>query len=176
MPFFSTRKARTVLFVVTAILAYMPNCDMEIFALGQTQFKAVYFMTGVMLYDWKEHLPDFSSRNLCIGASLLMIILETVYLTGHRWACYPIPYVAILAVPSCFAVLGQRIGPRFSSILTSLAGASYIIYLFHTTFEGFAKSFLRPLLEPMQTLQFPWALYTYVLKRFKVTRLLFGLQ
>lgn len=74
-----------------------------------------------------------------------------------------------------------------------MAPSTYIIYLFHTTFEGFSKAIIHkiPLLaNPDNNLWFvigaliviivgilgPILLHKYILVRFKVTRILFGLK
>lgn len=71
-----------------------------------------------------------------------------------------------------------------------VSSSSYIIYLFHTTFEGFTKAIVRKL--PIDTdlwyvfvpsvivvvlagVIVPMVLHRYVLNRFKLTRMLFGL-
>ncbi len=70
-----------------------------------------------------------------------------------------------------------------------VAASSYIIYLFHTTFEGFAKTVLRkmPLDSDLWFVFVPEALIVVgcgvvmpvllykVFKRYRVTKLLFGL-
>ncbi|OYP57140.1 hypothetical protein CIK91_00880 [Segatella bryantii] len=81
----------------------------------------------------------------------------------------------------------------FSKVLCSIAPSTYIIYLFHTTFEGFTKAVIHKIpafcdtsSEVMFTLGAvvvvfigivgPIALHKYVLSRFKITRFMFGLK
>lgn len=70
--------------------------------------------------------------------------------------------------------------------------ASYVIYLFHTTFEGFVKGVLykTPLFATSNELvfaliamiiivsgvMFPMVLYKYVIKKYRVARFLFGIN
>ena len=70
-----------------------------------------------------------------------------------------------------------------------VSGSSYIIYLFHTTFEGLTKSIVHKLsLEGdfwftigaivviASGVILPIVLHRCVLKKFRMTRLLFGLK
>lgn len=77
--------------------------------------------------------------------------------------------------------------------LTMVAASSYIIYLFHTTFEGFAKAVVHKLpifADGSNEMLFvvnvavvvgcgvvcPIVLYRYVLGRTRITKVLFGLK
>lgn len=77
--------------------------------------------------------------------------------------------------------------------LTVVAASSYIIYLFHTTFEGFAKAVVHKLpifADGSNDLLFimnitivvvcgvlcPIVLHRYILNKTKVTKVLFGLK
>lgn len=76
--------------------------------------------------------------------------------------------------------------------LLMVGGSSYIVYLFHTTFMGFAKSFIHkiPVMNGDNDLMFvigsiivvlcgvivPVLLYRYVLNKWKITRVMFGLK
>lgn len=76
------------------------------------------------------------------------------------------------------------------NLLVLVASSSYMIYLFHTTFEGFAKAVFRKmpidsdvwyifLFEAFVVILIgvvaPIVLHLVVLKRWQLTRLLFGL-
>ncbi|WP_301197100.1 hypothetical protein [uncultured Duncaniella sp.] len=83
--------------------------------------------------------------------------------------------------------------PKIRRILFSLSTASYIIYLFHTTFMGFSKAALTKihffqsgnlmvhysvaeLIVPLFSgVVLSYLLYKYILTRYNITRKLFGL-
>ena len=56
-PLFRTRRARLVLALATLILSFIPIDLPEIFCLRQTKQMFVFFMFGVLLYDWKRYIP-----------------------------------------------------------------------------------------------------------------------
>lgn len=75
-------------------------------------------------------------------------------------------------------------------LLMWIAQSSYIIYLFHTTFEGLVKAVLKKLLIDSNVwyvfipsailvifsgVIIPMLLYRFVLKKHRITKLLFGL-
>lgn len=81
---------------------------------------------------------------------------------------------------------------KAKSVLMSISLSSYIIYLFHTTFEGFSKSIVHkiPMMNGDNQILFvigaifviscgtviPIFLHKYILTKSRVTRVLFGLK
>ena len=79
---------------------------------------------------------------------------------------------------------------RFTHTLLIISSASYIIYLFHTTFEGLAKSILQKvsfftspnigfvlgaILCILAGIIGPVILF-YIIQKFQLTRMIFGLK
>lgn len=79
----------------------------------------------------------------------------------------------------------------FMKLLLAISESSYVIYLFHTTFEGFAKSIIHKfgmggndgplfiagvIFVVSAGIVCPVILYQYVLNKHKVTKILFGLK
>lgn len=60
VPLFKTKKIRLALFGVAVILHYVPNLLPEYFCLSQFQNMLLYFMLGVVCWDWKETLSTLS--------------------------------------------------------------------------------------------------------------------
>lgn len=99
------------------------------------------------------------------------------------------PYVGIFFVLEVSKLLCHYQTIEKGSVLLLVSASSYIIYLFHTTFEGFAKAVFRklPLDSSLWYVFVPEALIVIVcgviapivlfkiFKRYKVTRVLFGL-
>lgn len=82
---------------------------------------------------------------------------------------------------------------RGKGLLMKVSGLSYIIYLFHTTFEGFAKAVVHKIpifADTSNELLFvvnvavvvacgvitPVILHRYVLSRYSITKVLFGMK
>lgn len=141
VPLFKSNRARVVLFCLSIPLAYIPMKAPELFCLRQTQEMLFYFMLGVMLAQY----PRMYNRLLNVPAILplgLFAALEAMMLCHIPYIWYTLSFAGIYAslklanmiVESPFEVLKQRLG--------KLSAATYIIYLFHTTFEGMAKSIL----------------------------------
>lgn len=103
-----------------------------------------------------------------------------------------LPYVGIAAV----MVLSHNIekwNMRGKGLLMIVSGSSYIIYLFHTTFEGFAKAAVHKIpifADSSNELLFifnvivvvscgiivPVMLHRYVLRRYSITKVFFGMK
>ena len=100
-----------------------------------------------------------------------------------------LPYAGIFFVVELSKLICRYCKDVRGSWLMVVASSSYIIYLFHTTFEGFAKAVFRKL--PFDTglwyvfvpeaiivvgcgVVMPVLLY-YIIKKYRITRLLFGL-
>ena len=112
---------------------------------------------------------------------------------GGYLACakYLLPFLGIAAVISFSIMIEQSKLKNDWLMITS--ASSYIIYLFHTTFEGFAKAlvFKLPYLKDIDNgglfmigavfvvacgVIIPIILNEKVFKRYSVTRILFGLK
>ena len=166
----------------------------------------VFFVLGTVFYDYRGAVGFSSSRPdgrqapvpACI-ATALFILSSVLYFTVLPQAAYANPYFAIYAVPALCGFIVPHATSRFGRTMLQISAASYIIYLFHTTFLGFAKSLVLPWIDgrtfPLveghaQVLPFlaataitltvgatvPFLLYRYVLNRFRVTRFMFGLK
>jgi putative acyltransferase 3 len=189
LPWFKKRVARTILFAVTALLTVIPFNTPDMFCLQQTKQMFVFFMVGVMLYDWKQYI---SIRNNYV-ALLSTALFATIYwlkLIGWGWLDWMLPFLGVFMVLSVISLAEKHIPTRTSSVLLTLSSASYTIYLFHTTFEGFVKSFVvnhaLTTTEPsfvFSTLAAitagivcPTILQCYILNRWKLTSFLFGIK
>lgn len=101
------------------------------------------------------------------------------------------PYLGIAATIALSRIIERSVVDK--TLLLLISASSYIIYLFHTTFEGFAKALVMklPYLSNIgNDVAFaigaifvvgcgnviPIVLSEIVLKRYKVTRMLLGLK
>ncbi len=100
-----------------------------------------------------------------------------------------LPYIGIFFVLEVSKLVCHYRKVEKGSVLLLVSASSYIIYLFHTTFEGFAKAVCRklPFDSDLWYVFVPEALAIItcgvvvpiilfkVFKRYKVTKVLFGL-
>lgn len=189
VPFFKTRNSRTILFIASVIFSLIPIELPELFCLWQTKQMLPYFMTGVILCDWKDYL-SLKNTAVRILSALLFVGFEVLYLLGFYGVDLIVPYIAIIAILAITSYMENHIERRVSKALLYVSSASYIIYLFHTTFEGFVKSIIIKSGVVMNDWIFlacaivgvivgvwmPLLLYRFVLGRWKVTSFLFGLK
>lgn len=190
VPLFKTRASRMVLCFVALLLAFLPVDFPRTFCLQEFKAMFVYFMLGCLCCDFKQYISFDKYRMMGITLftiSLLVIGKDMRHFTIVG-AC-----LGILMVMQLSKYLEQYAMSGKLRWLMQVSVSSYIIYLFHTTFEGFAKSFVHkiPLLangenELMFTIGaiiviccgviIPIILHKYVLAKSRVIRTLFGLQ
>lgn len=198
VPILKTKRSRLIGFVIALVLHYSPITFTQIFCLEQMRQMMVFFMLGVVAYDFKKMYISYAKK-LAIPIVLLFAGSEYVYLCnnfaggGITLIRNFVPYFGIATVMYVSTWLSYNKTLVVSKALCWMAPSTYIIYLFHTTFEGFTKAIVHqiPLLtNPDNNLWFvvgaiiviivgvlgPILLHKYVLARFKVTRVLFGLK
>lgn len=196
VPFFKTKQSRILLFAMGVLLHFLPSGLTKMFCMHEFSVMLVWFMLGVMAFEteWLHRfLQPFSYTKLGI-ASLCFVAGECMYMMK----CTAIPYFSLIlsAIGIWFVIeMSKCICKGWTEVkkghwLMAVSASSYIIYLFHTTFEGFIKAIVRKL--PMDTdvwyifapsvivvvaagVVVPIVLHRYVLNRFKLTRMLFGL-
>ncbi len=104
----------------------------------------IFFMLGIVVYDWKELLSIFGKfPKMAYIATFACAYLLSVSQVGAEylaWIKYLLPILGIAAVVSLSKLIEHSNIPIDLFMITS--NSSYIIYLFHTTFEGFAKALI----------------------------------
>lgn len=189
LPFFRTKSQRMILLAASILLYYVPFNITDIFCFNQFKAMLIYFVLGVCFYDWKSMFSKLERIPTIIYVALFLIIFN-VY---GSWGGYRmvVPFLGIAATIS-FAKLVDKSNVK-KEWLMIISTSSYIIYLFHTTFEGFAKAvvFKVPYLQNMEdNMVFgvgalfivacgvfgPIILCKTLFKRYVVTRVLFGLK
>ena len=175
---FKSRTSRLALFAVSFIISFLPSCGIDILCLRQCQEMMIYFMTGVVIADYAPNLFKLNTG----------ITLCEAYYVQHQDSMFMYRLLAFLGIAAIMTLSYncERFVPLLARSCVLLAPSVYIIYLFHTTIEGFAKAFLEkyPILD-IFSLQaiiiiglafiIPILLHHLVLKRFTTTRFLFGL-
>ena len=193
VPLFKTPRARLWLFAACLLLHYVPVGLPNEFCLEQFKNMIVFFMLGVVAFEHKalhRLVNDFSMRKSVIAITLF-VIAQSANLSfgGGKTITILLPYIGIFFVIEvsklicCYREIGK------GNTLLLVSASSYIIYLFHTTFEGFVKAVCRKL--PLDSdLWYIFVTEAFIVivcgvvapiilskifKQYKITRVLFGL-
>lgn len=187
--FFKSREARLLLFAVSFIATFLPSCGIDVMCLWQTQEMMVYFMTGVIVADYA---PDLYKIGIFPTVVILVVFiaLEAYYVLcqGSVIIYQLLAFLGIAAIMPLCHNCEKRV-PVLARACVVLAPSVYIIYLFHTTVLGFAKSafghfavfnnnsdeafYLLAICAIVCGILVPILLYHYI-KRYKILKLLFG--
>lgn len=194
VPLFKTKKQRLILFALSVIMHYVSFTMTEVFCLKEFKSMLVFFMLGVMTFDWKARLCDLKRIPAVVYLVIFLMIANWDYLnwsSGGDYLKLLLPYLGIAATIS-LSMMIENHGKNYKLLMTT-SSTSYIIYLFHTTFEGFAKaivlkmSYLKDvdngiffsigaLIVVTCGIVIPIILNEIVFKKFGITKMLFGLK
>ena len=195
IPVFKTKQSRMVLFVLSIILFFLPVEFPSIFCLAEFKDMLIYFMLGVVCYDNKELFSVVVSRFPFSGIVIfaVCVIVNQIY-GSNEVNLYFIPaFAGILMTMQLSRIVETKTNADHIKWLMQLSASSYMIYLFHTTFEGLAKSVCHKIpfiANGTNDASFivgaviiiscgvivPVLLHNFVLSRTRVTRFLFGLK
>ena len=194
IPFFKTATQRLGLFLLAVFLpllsSYMPNefCIKEFSKMLQ------YFVAGILVYDYKQHFIHLKDVPLFIAFSLFCLIETIPYLGLGRAPSLFIAFIGIAFVLKFSYTIEKRVNTsKWGIMVMTTSAASYTIYLLHTIFEGFMKALiikLPCLSDSSNDFMFstgaliviitgcviPVLLYKYLLSRYYITKILFGLK
>ncbi|MGN0006516.1 MAG: acyltransferase family protein [Alistipes sp.] len=195
VPLFKTKRQRLVLFFMAIILHYVPFAVPDVFCLAEFKNMLIYFMLGVVLYDWKHVFAVFGrvpkSVYILLFAAVCAILTANVGEIWRRCADFVAPFLGIAATVSLSKAVEQSKIRKDWLLVTS--ASSYMIYLFHTTFEGLAKAVLVKIPYFNDTTDgfafligavlvvscgvvLPIVLNEKILKKYTLTKVLFGLK
>ena len=197
VPLFKTAKSRLILFLIGLVLHYVALPLPGEFCIAQFKNMLVFFMLGVVAFE-NEYLHSVVKTFRCrqtIVAILLFIILQSIkFGTGmHNGVTAVVnvllPYVGIFFIIEVSKLWCHLYKVDVASKILMVAASSYIIYLFHTTFEGFTKAVFRkmPLDSGLWYIFLPEAIVVIavgvigpmvcfrIFKKYRVTKFLFGL-
>jgi len=149
IPHFNTRKKLMIITLIALILYAIPVEFPHIFSLAELKSKFIYFCLGCLVSD-RTVLRDLPIKmNILIPLFVFIVFcMSTLYIQSGFWKSITGLLTSIAGV---MFILGfSEFLSKFSSKITKplliVATCSYTIYLFHTTFMGFAKSALmKPL-------------------------------
>lgn len=199
VPLFRGKQKHVELFVLGIVLHFIPFGLPRVFCLEQFSGMLMYFMFGVFVFEndsLHRFLKEFSWIKVACAVAVF-ILGEFLYFTngvgtgGMFLLNAMLPFIGIWFVMEVAKlVCNDWTDVHERHLLMWIAQSSYIIYLFHTTFEGLVKAVLRKLLIDSNVwyvfipsailvifsgVIIPMLLYRFVLKKHRITKLLFGL-
>lgn len=192
IPLFRTPQSRLGLLFVAALLPFAARYMPEEFCFKEFSEMLQYFVMGVVAYDWKHYLLVLKQIPLwfyCIAFSVIEVL---PYIGGGGISLLTASMGIAFILRVSYSIKDHVTNHAWGRIIMLISTASYIIYLLHTTFEGFAKALILklPYLSDLSNdIMFcvgavfvistgviaPVLLYKYVLGRYKITKVLFGL-
>ncbi len=200
IPIFNTPKKRLLLLIIAIPLHFCSGMVTEYFCFDKMAYFAIYFASGTIMSDILRKIPI---KQICLVSFFTfpvltgIIVSENIEIFGLSNVLSSIFYLitAFSGIGSSITISNaiERYGHnKIKKVLFSISGASYIIYLFHTTFMGFAKSILVKfkffttgnLFEHYTIAEFivpilfgvviPYFIFKF-LDRYKITQKIFGL-
>ncbi len=199
VPLFRGKQKHVELFVLGIVLHFIPFGLPRVFCLEQFSGMLMYFMFGVFVFEndsLHRFLKEFSWIKVACAVAVF-ILGEFLYFTngvgtgGMFLLNAMLPFIGIWFVMEVAKlVCNDWTDVHKRHLLMWIAQSSYISYLFHTTFEGVVKAVLRKLLIDSNVwyvfipsailvifsgVIIPMLLYRFVLKKHRITKLLFGL-
>lgn len=205
VPFFKNKWSRVGLFTFALIWhIYHPISLTHVFCINQAAGMLVWFMFGVVCFDWKGLIAKITGKKSFYGIisglmlvcfclfSVLKFVFQVYVAYFASMATYLLPWFGIGSVIVISTWLTSQAEYKWIKLLLMVGASSYIVYLFHTTFMGFAKGIIYKvhfldkgndlifslcvLLVVCCGVIFPVLLHKFILKRYKITRVLFGLK
>ncbi|MCQ2049471.1 MAG: acyltransferase family protein [Candidatus Saccharibacteria bacterium] len=196
IPLFKTKTSRLILFGLALVIHYLPLELTRIFAIHETKNMLCWFLLGVCCFDWIGYIKKAIFRNsisaFMSATTICLFVISSIFRSQSSILILLQPWLGIASVMIFSTILSKVTHGIAMNIITALSASNYIIYLFHTTFEGFAKAFLQKIhigsldgttlfcvqatLVILCGIICPIILHHAVLKRFKLTKFLFGLK
>ena len=143
IPFFNTRKLLFILLLLSLMLYFVPLSFPKVFCLAQFKVNLLYFVFGCALVEWKINCKFVNETNfliaLCAFAGAYMLKTHIDVFIIKEFARIFIAFVGIAFISNLSKYIELKV--EFANkLLVNVSVYSYTIYLFHTTFEGFAKA------------------------------------
>lgn len=196
IPLFDTKSKRVLLFVISLVLHYIKSFLPELFCLKEMQTQLIWFVFGLLCVDFREHMNKINrikAFNVVLYVAFFVSYLCIFFYGAEKmsFAKGVLSWVGIYVVINISQKLETIQTNKSVRLLTSLGVSSYIVYLFHTTFEGLVKSLfvkfganvelnnglfvIQAIIVTFIGICIPFLLYEYVLKKNKVAKILFGI-
>lgn len=190
VPLFSSPKARIALLAGSLAVSMLPIDWPTTFSIDQAVRFLPYFALGTCCADAvkKSSTPANVSRPALLAVAIAtMAASVSLFIYEPLQATFAEPIMAMLGLISIvsLAVIASR-RARHPGWLLTVADSTFIIYLFHTTFQGLAKASLEKIL-PGTAFAFnaififaagcigPMVLHYCVLNQSRITRYIFAI-
>lgn len=201
IPWFMTTRALWGLAVIALILHYISPYITDLFCLRQLCINLIYFVSGVLIatakHLYQASIPDKVKYLFIILFVIFSIIFYPLY-SNSDISFYTTTVkllLALLGIGMSLSIsdfMDRTIGGKFRKAIMSISFASFFIYQYHTTFEGFAKGVINKInfysgsyIDLKYTigimtvtlcgLLIPYFLDRKILSRSRITRFIFGL-
>lgn len=203
IPLFKSRQSRIILLGISLLLYFSAPWVTKIFCLAQFCSTFIYFVLGTVVADMAQagRIRKFSLTSQ-VGSIITFAVLATAfYNTVTAEVLNPATrniislLLAVTGISMAFSVsrlLASVLHGYTKQTILSISAASFFIYQYHTTIEGFAKAILHkihffdaPLTDLRYTaaiiivtasgLLIPWFIDRNILSRHPLTRRIFGL-
>lgn len=146
IPFFNTPNKINLLLLLSLIWMILPIPTTDLFCLAQMKSHLFYFVLGCFVNQ--QQTLRFKLEKMSIYIPVLGFVILYLFVQHYNNT----PTILSQCAYACMAMAGIVVILRIAGsidantkksrhILLQLALYSYTIYLFHTTFEGVAKSF-----------------------------------
>lgn len=143
--FIKTGTGRNVLFAISLAIGFLPVEWPEIFCMNTTVHMLKYFMLGVFMHDYPHWIKTAKKLPGIIPVCALPALFVCSLFVENRIFTslinYILPFIGIYAI--CIVSIWIKSWNHITQKLLVVSASSYIIYLFHTTFEGFMKSVIQ---------------------------------
>lgn len=192
VPFLKTPKSRLVFLIMSMIAQFIPLDLPEIFCIKQCIRFLPYFTIGMVCADninliRKLTRPISTITLTCLGITLFIVLGYIFFIIGLT------PLTALLmgitgTAAACLLSISYNRADLPRGILLIISEASFTIYLFHTTFQGLAKSLIPTFLSTESSLTIlialvvsigiviPTILHYHIFTKTNLTRQLFGIK
>jgi len=200
IPLFKTKTSRLLFFMASIVFESLYITLPPVFCLNELKQSLLFFLLGVVIVDQDRlreaalKTPAFLGYGLFLGLFFLGMYLKESVIYEKEWYSVLIlkslPYLGIFSICKLsISISHLKISSKFWLLL--VAANSFIIYLYHTSFMGFAKAVLQKipsLFETQNQLVFsaialtiisigvfcPILLNIWLIQKNKVLRFLFG--
>lgn len=203
IPLFKTPMSRKLLLAVSAILFFISSQLPEIFCIDKFGEMLVFFAGGTVVADYMKQrgIESFSLIGQVVSVIVFAVMAwlliagvgDNVGTPGNAILTLVVNIAGIAMCMTLAYWWRVKASRKLLDVSYSVAGASYIIYLLHTTFQGFAKGVLSKIhwfdYSPQLLTAWvgamiiigagvivPWWLATQVFNRWKITSFLFSVK
>lgn len=201
IPLFRTPKSRLVLFAIAIVLNVIDLPGIPILSISRSISYLVWFSAGCLAADYIHHPVRLCKNYIFFICVALFVIAHYILLPYQLEEASTVPLrimkkIAVISAIGFTLILSYKLlkkGPSsIKRALLRISTTTYIIYLFHTTFEGLGKGILdrfgipsaeTGIAEWVVIIVFvvslgvtgPYLLDRLLLRRSRITRLLFGI-